>query len=225
MTAETHVSLTFSGTLGGSSTDHTEIAEIWSNTLNFGQTSAPTQDQVDHAWTAGAAFYGSSLFSTAVQLTQAKLGLYVAVPPSAKYPNGTWAVSGEVVVHVGSVWGTTGAPYFPWQIATTVTLRSTERGPKGRGRIYLPPTNQGIDGSTDRYTAAQTLSINTDFSTLAEALMATDGADLSPLVIASRPGGNIRVNGCQVGDVPDTQRRRRNALKETFSPLIVLGGV
>jgi len=101
---------------------------------------------------------------------------------------------------------------LPNQLAVVASLRTGARGPAGRGRMFLPlngsPATGGVIGSTAKTT------VNT-------ALVAwfKDTYDLpGPLasVVNATPLTYSSIGTVGVGDLYDTQRRRRNAIQENY---------
>lgn len=110
----------------------------------------------------------------------------------------------------------------PPQDSIVVTLTTAfSRGLAYKGRIFLPAGFSDVQGSDGRLTSAQTNSIAQRFKTMFEGINGYfDTLDNDPfLVVASNVGaGQTRaVTGVQVGNLVDTQRRRRNRLNEAYS--------
>ena len=110
-----------------------------------------------------------------------------------------------------------GVQPHPYQTALVVSLRTAVAGPRGRGRLYVPATGAAISGSTLRLTS----SVQTAFLTAAETYLGAlnvsvnTHAALSELCVWSRTGESAApVTKISVGDVLDTQRRRRDTLVE-----------
>lgn len=115
--------------------------------------------------------------------------------------------------------GTGTAPH-PYQTSAVVSLRSEIAGGSGRGRVYWPATGCAMDANTLRMSAAvQTSFLNAMNAYLASIETVID-EDIpgSYLCVWSRTkGARYRVTRLTVGDVLDTQRRRRDALRETLA--------
>lgn len=105
--------------------------------------------------------------------------------------------------------GTSVADMLPHEVAVAVTLRGAAPVRKNRGRFYLPPpavstiTNGRLSSATYTLIAnGAALFVNT-----------LQGAGFTPVVYhADKTGTPVVLVGC--GDVPDSQRRRRNKLIE-----------
>lgn len=201
--------------------------ENWSTGFFLGKkdadAAAPTQAAADAVRTAWTTFMSasSSGISSAYKFTSCKLasmgadGKTIDDEVVYSYPTGT--VSG----------GNNGA-ILPPQCAVVVTLTSARpRGRASKGRMYLP----GIVGpvSSDGKVGATLMgtmppALQTFFNALDGSIDIADS-----LILASRGEGlgggllaqNDWVTGIRVGDVIDTQRRRRNGLTEVYTTLPV----
>lgn len=120
----------------------------------------------------------------------------------------------EVVL---SLPGTDLGEMLPFQCATVVTLITAVANRHGRGRFYLPPLGALVlEGG--RINAAATSNLDTAFTAFFDE-MNTGG--LQP-VVRNRSGHiSTPVTEARVGDVIDTQRRRRNKLSETYTVIAV----
>lgn len=110
----------------------------------------------------------------------------------------------------------------PPQVALVVTLKTAiARGLGANGRMFLPGISQGVQGNGKIIGAAQTEmadnlqdffdAANTSWNT-GTIINASKGRTISP----TSPPINAEVTSIRLGDVYDTQRRRRNALVETY---------
>lgn len=116
----------------------------------------------------------------------------------------------------------TGANPHPGQTAIVCSLRSTFPGGRGRGRFYWPATGQAMDSATLRLSAGNVTSILSGFDTYLTAIEAAVTASVSDshLVVWSRTANAVHaITRVMVGDVLDTQRRRRDSLAETYQEL------
>jgi hypothetical protein len=117
------------------------------------------------------------------------------------------------------------APKMPAQTASVVSLRTNTPGGSGRGRMYWPGLGYSL-GTNLRLGSATTSVIVSEMKTyLAEmdAALTTQFAPISfDLAIRSRATHTTpHVVRIQVGDVLDTQRRRRDTLAESYQTLSI----
>lgn len=113
-----------------------------------------------------------------------------------------------------------GAAKLPYQSSVVLSLRSDTPGAKGRGRLYWPATAVSLLDTNLRISTPSkeniALAAKTYLSGMETAVKATfDTAVLavwSRVDLAARP-----VTKILVGDLLDVQRRRRDALAETYA--------
>ena len=138
------------------------------------------------------------------------------VKANAIQADGTYrdAITAVHFVTDGSIHGTA-APTWPYQVSVVVSLRAAGRGPGTHGRMYLP--SQSVSGVTGgQMSEIATANIATVMADFLVALNTdSDGAYIPALFSAKGQIGSI--SSVEVGSVPDTQRRRRNALVETYA--------
>lgn len=105
---------------------------------------------------------------------------------------------------------------LPAQCSPCVSLSTATAGSRARGRMFLPPpdttavTTSGRLSSTFR--TAMVTALDEYFAALAANAMET--------VVVSAVGGvytTYPVNTIRLGDVVDTQRRRRNSIAEVYT--------
>lgn len=118
------------------------------------------------------------------------------------------------------------AAYLPNQCCVVVTLLTAAAGRSAKGRVYLPLLGNPIltDGRLGQ--AARVVSEFSRFlsSTLSD-WQALTGQTAERWVVASRTNGDINpITAVRVGNVIDTQRRRRSSLPETYSNAAVTIG-
>lgn len=219
------VHVTLSGTMLGG-------GEIWQTGFHVGRLTAdadtPTQAFVDAVRDAWVPIWSSNTgpYCYAYQFTGVKAvlletdGKYGANQPVESFP--VAAVAG----------GYPGAP-LPPQVALVATLiGGSGKGTGGKGRMYLPGVSWPID-TTGHIVTANAQRVATDlaafFNTIdsninspGHVVNASKGhkvlGEPTPIYVNPR---NVPVNGVRVGNVYDTQRRRRNALHETYSAAVV----
>lgn len=122
--------------------------------------------------------------------------------------------SGESL-YVTPIAGTSSVDGLPVQTAIVVSLRTPAPGARGRGRMYLPApdvgsiTQLGRLASTRQQTVADLLR---DFFDAWNAASTTEAAG-----VVSQVGSSVTaLNQVRVGNVFDTQRRRRDQLPEVY---------
>lgn len=116
----------------------------------------------------------------------------------------------------------------PNQTALVATLLTPKAGRSGKGRIYLPMLALGglLD---DRMTGATQSDLAQQMSGFLSAMnqISTPTAGPFRIAVQSRKGAGIPapVTGVSIGDVLDTQRRRRNKVKENYQIRSVSGPI
>lgn len=119
----------------------------------------------------------------------------------------------------------TAAPW-PFQVTMAVTLDTEQvRGLASRGRMFVPTGNLGVnnDGRVNDTTTNDLAEAAAEFISNLNNQPGVDTQD--PRVVIASKGNTSVANGpmrevtsVRVGNVPDTQRRRRNQLQELYSP-------
>lgn len=188
--------------------------------LKDGDATAPTQagaDQIRDAFqtlftTSGGAFGGNYKFTTCKLASLDTAGK--TIPSEVVYSYTTGTVSG----------GNNLGAALPPQCALVVTLTSPRpRGLASKGRMYLPGI-AGAVGTDGKVAGTLMAGISTQLKTFFDAVNGYDfGAH--KLILAAKGTGalpaltaqNDWVTGFRVGDVIDTQRRRRNGLTEVYT--------
>jgi hypothetical protein len=114
-----------------------------------------------------------------------------------------------------------GSVVHPAQIAMVISLRTNTPGARGRGRIYWPCPAVGIMPNfhiSSTVTGLVLTDAKAYFSNMSAALDPLEpsfGFDLS--VRSKANHATPHVTRLQIGDVPDTQRRRRDAFPESYA--------
>lgn len=107
----------------------------------------------------------------------------------------------------------------PFQTSVVVSLRTNQSGGRRRGRLYWPGTGAGLSSSTLRLDSPAQTAAATGFKTYLAAIGAAITASVGDVNLAvwSRTDQTLTgVSFMLVGDVLDTQRRRRDAVPETY---------
>lgn len=114
----------------------------------------------------------------------------------------------------------TGTTAHPFQTSMVVSLRTAGVGPSARGRLFWPATGILINTSSNRVAVSTVDAFRDSFKTYLTSLGAALDVTLtnSPVLsVWSRlHASTLPVNALQIGDVLDVQRRRRDALVETY---------
>ncbi|SRR6266545_1534979 len=125
--------------------------------------------------------------------------------------------------------GVVGAPYPP-QIALVASLISGYRnGTASHGRMFLPGVNAPLDNATGRISSTYRTNISTAFQTFVNGVNTdTVPGSAGKMILVGRAAfgtlspheaKNAYVTGLKIGDLYDTQRRRRNGIRETYAAL------
>jgi len=192
--------LVASGTTPGEAFSFTMHAEA---NLSTGDTATAFGDALTACWAAGM----DDLTTPDVDLTLA----------SAAAINE--ATDGQItrVEVVLALTGVDAGEMLPFQCATVISLLTASATRHGRGRFYLPPLAVStLD--TGRTSAAAITTLDTAWTAFFDSLN-TDG--VNP-VVRNRTGHvSTPVTSARVGNVIDTQRRRRNKLVEVYTAIAV----
>ncbi len=211
MPAPAHTKITWSGTFGPEASP----LEIWSFSLAHVQVLFPDGDLAAAATAMRAAWVSHIAFlqHNSVALTRcrvAQVGADGLVPQST---DGTYLQGDSLGRNAGEQ---TGPEIYPLQTALCVSLNTARAGASGKGRFYLPAPPSTLTAATYGYTAADTQL----FATRAQAFVNKVNLNLTSapggVVVASSKGFLSPVTSVRVGNIPDTQRRRRNALPEVY---------
>lgn len=127
----------------------------------------------------------------------------------------------EQAVSAGAPIQGIGNSLLPNQVATVVTLLTATPGRQTRGRMYLPTLKQTV-GDQGRNSQAQVLTIlnmmGAFFEQVGTSVPLGLRAALAPAVFSQVGAGRrTAITSIRVGDVPDTQRRRRDGLVENYT--------
>lgn len=215
------VRVTISGTCFGDS-------EIWSTGFFLGRedadAAAATMDaaaRVADAWktmfTHADTKIGSNYFTSSVKLAPLNLDGKTDVEKVIQYDFSTRPQ------------GPNGGNTYPAQIALVASLRSEKkRGIASHGRMYLPGVSAPIDGTgkmTNSFypaignkVAAMFQTLATDFTLPGYPILASKGKS----GLFAGAGENQGITEVKVGNVYDTQRRRRNALVESYHTVAIV---
>jgi len=192
--------LVASGTTPGESFTFTMHAEA---NLSTGDAATAFSDALTACWAAGMD-----------DLTTPEVDLTLASAAAINEATDGQITRVEVVL---ALTGVADAEMLPFQCATVITLLTASATRHGRGRFYLPPLAASFLLNGKLNSSAMT-ALDTAWTAFFDSLN-TDG--VNP-VVRNRTGHiSTPVTGARVGDVIDTQRRRRNKLVETYTAITV----
>jgi hypothetical protein len=113
------------------------------------------------------------------------------------------------------------APRLPAQAAVVCSLRTNTPGASGRGRIYWPALGSTIDTGL-RLSSPPTANLIAQFKTYFAAMDTALSTQFAPIsfdlaVRSTKTSSTPHVARLQVGNIIDTQRRRRDTLVEAYA--------
>ena len=206
----------------------TGTATNWTSSTNFlAEGGVNDIDPADYAADAGAAWQTffeatNAYISSSVTLNRV---LVYAIGSDGKVINTDLGPAKAQAVPTAAVDGANTGTLLPIQNSVVVSLRSPNVTRRGRGRIYLPgPTATSLTSTNGTMNATFRGNIATQAATLISALkVGTFGVNavLRPVVIGSPFSTYFRITQTRVGNLVDTQRRRRRQIAETYSSATV----
>jgi len=194
---------------------HLRASGVWeeSEVFNFGlhvtssaATAAVAQSwslALTEAWSGAGTPTGAlnAAYSTGVRIDTATASLLTQT-------SGQQTARADVAVNLV---GTSAEDSLPPQIAIVVSLRTELANRAGRGRFYLPSPATNAVTAGRLTTAIQQNVVNA----MTRMFASLDSAGITPILFSRTTFQNTTVTSFNVGDVFDTQRRRRNQLVET----------
>lgn len=221
------IRMTVSGILGPDSAP----SEIWANNLSlvtgdgvFPTTRAQCQAIADSVKTPTNAFYGNVMTAQG-KVTNIRIAMLGTDGRVLRDPDGAYLQADSAsAVRTGLT------ARVPFQTALVVSLHTPFAGPTGRGRIYVPVPYVPIQDN-GQFGAADLSVVADAAKTWIDALNGAHGGYNLSTVVASQ-GSVVKAlapafhhhTTLSIGDVPDTQRRRRNALDEKDRQLRTVSG-
>lgn len=137
--------------------------------------------------------------------------------PAPPYSTGTpclWTYTSSYPVGLNS------SDPLPPQISVVASHRTAQTGRTGRGRMYLPLTTESLTDTHGQISSSNCADILTAQLDLLDGLKyfapAPAGAHVLPIVTGSGYTRYGVINQVRVGNVFDTQRRRRRQIAETY---------
>jgi hypothetical protein len=210
-----HLHVSWGGTLPG--------GEIWSNGVKFARGTHLIEDWSTHLAAIDLDAVASELqtfYSTAAMgiSSTAKLSFMKLAHVNTA---GIYAEAPRVHEYTPVISGPSSANNWPNQCSVAVTLWSGESfGRANYGRFYLPPTPQTLDGTTNRIAAFTAGAIADAAVSFLNSIGAAIDSVTFPMYLANMSklgsGTTKHVTKVRVGEVVDTQRKRRNANAEVY---------
>lgn len=112
-----------------------------------------------------------------------------------------------------------GSQTSPTTTALVASLYTSLQGRSYRGRLFWPALRLTLDQNTGRLTQGQLPTVAAEFSAMFAAIESAAPAEYQGELVVVSKTKNTRtpVNAVRVGDVPDSQRRRKDAYVEAYA--------
>jgi hypothetical protein len=227
--ANTFARVTISGTCAGGAEEWSTGFQLGTEGEDVGSVQNGSAETVAGRWTTFFTQFNNS-FSNKYKTTVVKVAVI--------NPNGT--TNQDEISYYSyptPLQGGGSTQALPPQITLAATMTSQyQRGLASKGRMYLPGLNAGINGDNGRIdgsfigllaTAFKGFldGVNTDQIGGAQVIIASKGHLVKPWTPGTPKdyvdGRSAYVTGCRIGDVYDTQRRRRDGLVETYTSRVL----
>lgn len=171
----------------------------------------------DQAGPAARDLITGALFASDVQIDS--LSLYPISTPAGKVaaPPGYAQGAPVTLTYTGTKPSGAGGQGLPPQDCVVASLRTPQTGRRGRGRMYLPPFDRAVMSNLVLSSSAADDTASA-VKTFLEALRLDAGSGgiwATPIVTGAPYTAYGVVNTVQVGNVIDTQQRRRASIEET----------
>lgn len=212
-----HCRVILSGVLGTSALNPSEIWSTGHQISDINFANLPSQSQVDAMWSTWRTAFASS------EMNLADFCFLTRMQVVAIASDGSWRrnVDGSFMkreptsaVPAAGIAGVN----VEYPVSSVVSLLTPRAGAHGRGRQYwpVPAEAPGSTGHVSTGACDDRAGIVADALGAINATLAS-GTYQGVVVVASEAGFLSPVDHVRCGDVHDTQRRRRNALAETYS--------
>jgi hypothetical protein len=204
-----HILYTIAGKLPG--------GETWSIGLRTGAVAIPTTAQLDALASNVATLFQACISSGTDGIQARNPTTWTFESVTARHVTAAGLTDRLGNPQIATTAGGSATQYQPDQIAVVFTLLSATPGRSGKGRVYIPVLSiAGIVAS--RLTFAQISDFADTFALFLGGISIMTGGGIGPfpICVQSRlgPGVPSQVTAVSVGDVMDTQRRRRDKLVE-----------
>lgn len=174
---------------------------------------------------AAATMIASSRFSNLVRLRRIDvypIGTNGKAVPAPPYSAGTpvslvWKTSVEPK-------GTGTGSIMPLQISCVASWRTQQVGRRGRGRVFLPPFTVAALTADARFASSlpdEVAGLCSNWLTDSAVDSGVSSTYIDAIVTGSPWNSYAKINNVRVGNVPDTQRRRRRQLVESYGNVAV----
>lgn len=204
-------------------------AEHWTTGFYLGDTAADAGDPAGCA--DDIAGYWTTFFTTAANKVGSAYRTLEVKAALIKADGHTDLESIDYYTYPTPIVGVTATSVLPPQVTLAATLTSdVQRGLGAKGRMYLPGIWDGVSTTNGKLASTTPSNIKNNLKTFLDSVNAD--SDIPGYVILASHGHyfkdslgviegytgavNTRVTGCRVGDVYDTQRRRRDDLPEVY---------
>ena len=193
-----------------------DIDGIWTTEMGVNDFD-PSDYLNDQAGPAARSLITNSIFASDVQIDALKL--YPVSTPAGKIaaPPGYAQGAPMTLTYTGTKPSGAGSQGLPPQDCVVASLRTPQTGRRGRGRMYLPSFDRACMSNLVLSSTVATATA-TAMENFLEALTldgATSGIWATPIVTGAPYTAYGVVNSVQVGNVIDTQQRRRANITET----------
>lgn len=191
--------------------------EVWSTNPVFSLDLAPTEITQAEAQAIANAVTAIAIPTGLLNITNTGV-TWTGTRVEARDRNGVLESQAEAMRGTPTP-GLSNTPH-PYQTSVVASLRTSFPGGQGRGRLYFPATGVSLDSTTLRVTSGTLTSIRDSVKTYLSAIQTAVAASAGScrLCVWSRTGTAMHtVNSIRVGNIADTQRRRRDALIELYS--------
>ena len=194
--------------------------------LVIGEATETPDFRIDWAWKGQSKLTQANQTALALKAVDLWTALKPNVPPSTRLDTVKISAFDEFGKTIGgaNVFDLKTAPagtgstttYFPPQVAVVASLRTGARGPGGRGRMYLPLWT--INGTTGLLGSTTPANVANAVANLCEDI---HGIGPVAAVVNAAPLTYSGIARVEVGNMYDIQRRRRNAINETYTSATV----
>lgn len=199
------------------------ISSNWTTEMGFSDLD-PVSWLNDQIRPAAEAWIGkANLFAGVVRLQS--ILVYPISSPSGRVEPAVPYVQGSPcrLDYTGSNPAGTVAGVIPPQVTAVASLRTSQVGRRGRGRMFVPPfgTAGNNSGRVSPGAIAALGAATKEFLEGCRVSAGTGGVNVYPVITGAPFTQYAMINQVRVGDVFDTQQRRRRSLVEAYTSTVV----